>query len=66
MPYYRSKWDMEQTVKASGIEHVIFRPSFVFGKDGGILPTFMRQIQVFPRDAGARIGNEAAPADLGR
>jgi uncharacterized protein YbjT (DUF2867 family) len=48
VPYYRSKWDMEQTVKASGIEHVIFRPSFVFGKDGGILPTFMRQVRYSP------------------
>lgn len=48
VPYYRSKWDMEQTVKASGIEHVIFRPSFVFGKDGGILPIFMRQVRYSP------------------
>jgi uncharacterized protein YbjT (DUF2867 family) len=48
VPYYRSKWDMEQTVKASGIEHVIFRPSFVFGKDGGILPTFLRQVRYSP------------------
>ena len=48
VPYYRSKWDMEQTVKTSGIEHVIFRPSFVFGKDGGILPLFMRQVRYSP------------------
>ena len=48
VPYYRSKWDMEQTVKASGIEHVIFRPSFVFGKDGGILPIFLRQVRYSP------------------
>jgi uncharacterized protein YbjT (DUF2867 family) len=48
VPYYRSKWDMEQTVKTSGIEHVIFRPSFVFGKDGGILPTFIRQVRYSP------------------
>jgi len=48
VPYYRSKWDMEQTVKASGIEHVIFRPSFVFGKDGGVLPIFMRQVKYSP------------------
>ncbi len=31
VPYYRAKWDMEQAVKASSLEHVIFRPSFVFG-----------------------------------
>ncbi len=48
VPYYRSKWDMEQAVKASGIEHVIFRPSFVFGKDGGVLPIFMRQVRYSP------------------
>ena len=48
VPYYRSKWEMEQTVEASGIEHVIFRPSFVFGKDGGILPIFLRQVRYSP------------------
>jgi NADH dehydrogenase len=36
-PYYRAKWTMEQEVKGSGIEHVIFRPSFIFGTDGGLL-----------------------------
>jgi uncharacterized protein YbjT (DUF2867 family) len=47
-PYYRSKWQMEQAVKGSGIEHVIFRPSFVFGRDGGVLPTFMRLVRYAP------------------
>jgi uncharacterized protein YbjT (DUF2867 family) len=47
-PYYHSKWEMEQTVKASGLEHVIFRPSFVFGRDGGVLPTFMRLVRYAP------------------
>jgi NADH dehydrogenase len=40
VPYYRAKWQMEQDVKASGLEHVIFRPSFVFARDGGILDRF--------------------------
>ena len=31
-PYYHSKWEEEQAVKYSGLEHVIFRPSFVFGQ----------------------------------
>ena len=31
VPYYGAKWQMEQDVKASGLEHVIFRPSFIFG-----------------------------------
>lgn len=47
-PYFHSKWEMEQTVKGSGLEHVIFRPSFVFGKDGGALKTFMRVVRLSP------------------
>ena len=42
VPYFNAKWQEEQDVKAAGLEHVIFRPSFIFGRDGGILPTFMR------------------------
>lgn len=48
VPYYASKWAMEQTVQASGLEHVIFRPSFVFGRDGGVLPLFVRQVRWSP------------------
>jgi NADH dehydrogenase len=48
VPYYRAKWEMEQAVSASGIEHVIFRPSFVFARDGGILPTFRKLARVAP------------------
>ena len=48
VPYYRAKWAMEQAVKGSGIEHVIFRPSFVFGSDGGVLPMFVRQVRWSP------------------
>jgi uncharacterized protein YbjT (DUF2867 family) len=40
VPYYNAKWTVEQDTKASGLEHVIFRPSFIFGRDGGILSTF--------------------------
>jgi NADH dehydrogenase len=47
-PYYRAKWAMEESVRASGLEHVIFRPSFVFGRDGGVLPTFIRQVRWSP------------------
>jgi uncharacterized protein YbjT (DUF2867 family) len=42
VPYYGAKWKMEHAVRESGLQHVIFRPSFVFGRDGGILPTFRR------------------------
>ena len=48
VPYYRAKWDQEQTLQGSGLEHVIFRPSFVFAKDGGILPTFRRLARLSP------------------
>ena len=48
VPYYRAKWDMEEAVKASGLEHVIFRPSFVFGRDGGVLPRFVRLVRLTP------------------
>jgi len=48
VPYYRAKWEMEQTVTASGLQHVIFRPSFIFERDGGILPTFARLVRLAP------------------
>jgi NADH dehydrogenase len=48
VPYYGAKWQMEQDVKAAGIPFVVFRPSFVFGKDGGILPTFAKLARLAP------------------
>ena len=48
VPYYRSKWANEQDLKASGLPHVIFRPSFVFAGDGGILPTFTKLARMTP------------------
>jgi uncharacterized protein YbjT (DUF2867 family) len=48
VPYFAAKWEMEQSVKGSSVEHVIFRPSFVFGKDGGVLPTFVRLARYAP------------------
>jgi NADH dehydrogenase len=48
VPYWSAKWQMEQDVAGSGLEHVIVRPSFVFGKGGGILPTFIRQVRYSP------------------
>src|SRR5262249_55121884 len=47
-PYFGAKWEMELAVKESGLEHVIFRPSFVFARDGGVLPTFVRQVRWLP------------------
>jgi uncharacterized protein YbjT (DUF2867 family) len=48
VPYYHAKWEMEQAVSGSGLDHVIFRPSFVFGRDGGILPTFRKLAKLTP------------------
>ena len=48
VPYFGAKWEMERAVKESGLEHVILRPSFVFGKDGGVLPTFLRLARFAP------------------
>jgi uncharacterized protein YbjT (DUF2867 family) len=47
-PYYKAKWDMEQAVMASGIDHTIFRPSFIFGKDGGVLAIVIRAMRLSP------------------
>lgn len=48
VPYYGAKWASERAVAASGIGHVILRPSFVFGHDGGVLPRFLRIARLAP------------------
>jgi uncharacterized protein YbjT (DUF2867 family) len=48
VPYYGAKWQMEQDVQRSGLPYVIFRPSFVFGREGGILPTFRKLAKLTP------------------
>ncbi len=48
VPYFGAKWQMEQDVQESGFPYVIFRPSFIFGRDGGILPTFRRLAKIAP------------------
>lgn len=47
-PYFRAKWEMEQAVTAAALEPVIFRPSFIFGRDGGVLPMLVRQVRWSP------------------
>jgi uncharacterized protein YbjT (DUF2867 family) len=47
-PYYHAKWEEEQAVKYSGLEHVIFRPSFIFGRDGGLLAQQIRLVRYSP------------------
>jgi NADH dehydrogenase len=48
VPYYRAKWDMETVARRSSLEHVVFRPSFVFGEDGGALQQFRRIARLAP------------------
>jgi uncharacterized protein YbjT (DUF2867 family) len=48
VPYFAAKWEMERAVRESGLDHVILRPSFVFGRDGGVLPTFVRLARLAP------------------
>jgi NADH dehydrogenase len=47
-PYYAAKWAMEEAVKGSGLEHVIFRPSFIFGRDGGLLAQQIKIVRLSP------------------
>ena len=48
VPYYAAKWEMERAVRDSGLDFVILRPSFVFAKRGGVLPTFVRLARYAP------------------
>jgi NADH dehydrogenase len=48
VPYFNAKWAMERELVGSGLEYTIFRPSFVFGRDGGVLPTFVKQVRYSP------------------
>jgi len=48
VPYFTAKWAMERELVGSGLEYTIFRPSFVFGRDGGVLPTFVKQVRYSP------------------
>ena len=48
VPYYWAKWENEQQVQGSTLPYVIFRPSFVFAPDGGILPTFRKLARLAP------------------
>jgi uncharacterized protein YbjT (DUF2867 family) len=47
-PYYHAKWEEERLVKESGLEHTIFRPSFIFGRDGGMLPGLIGLVRFSP------------------
>ena len=48
VPYYGAKWQRSRTSRRPGFPYVIFRPSFIFGRDGGILPTFRASAKLAP------------------
>jgi NADH dehydrogenase len=48
VPYFTAKWEMERAVRSSSLDYVVFRPSFVFGTGGGVLPTFVRVARLGP------------------
>lgn len=58
VPYYAAKWECERAVAASGIPHMILRPSFVFGADGGALPRFVRIARLAPVTPVVRPGTQ--------
>jgi uncharacterized protein YbjT (DUF2867 family) len=47
-PYFHAKWEEEQALQRSGLDHTIFRPSFVFGRDGGVLGGLIRLVRWSP------------------
>jgi uncharacterized protein YbjT (DUF2867 family) len=46
--YFRAKWEEEQAVKGAGMPYVIFRPSYIFGRDGGVLQGAIRLVRFSP------------------
>jgi NADH dehydrogenase len=48
VPYYRAKRAAEVAIAGSRLEHVVLRPTFVFGPDGGALPRFIRIAKLAP------------------
>jgi len=46
--YAWAKWEQERMTEASGLPFVVFRPSFVFGPQGGTLPLFASQVRYLP------------------
>ena len=48
VPYYAAKAQMELAVRDSELSYAILRPSFVFGRTGGVLPRFVRIVRYLP------------------
>jgi len=46
--YHRSKWAAEESVRASGLDVTIFRPSLIYGPGDGFVNLFARIIRLSP------------------
>ncbi|MHB0867270.1 MAG: complex I NDUFA9 subunit family protein [Thermoleophilia bacterium] len=46
--YHRTKWAAEQTVRASGLDYTILRPSTIYGRGGEFTHMLASQIRVLP------------------
>jgi NADH dehydrogenase len=57
-PYFRSKWEAEEAVRASGLSATIFRPSTIFGKDSEFFALLAKMLRwspgVLPLPGGGR------------
>jgi uncharacterized protein YbjT (DUF2867 family) len=46
--YHRTKWAAEETVRASGLDYTILRPSIIYGRGGEFIHMLMSQIKILP------------------
>ena len=46
--YHKAKWKAEECIRKSSMEHVIFRPSVIFGKEDGFLNRFVKIAKLLP------------------
>lgn len=47
-PWFRAKWTAEEAIRASGLEYVILRPSWIYGKDDRSLNRFVTFVRYLP------------------
>lgn len=46
--YHKTKWKAEEIIRASGLDHTIFRPSVIFGKEDRFTNLFASAIRLSP------------------
>jgi NADH dehydrogenase len=47
-PYFRTKWEAEEAVRASGLSATIFRPSTIFGRDSEFFALLAKMLRWSP------------------